>query len=65
MQTAARRPLSIDRCCFCRSKFGQLFRDAAEKTQAQVKHDSFDLSVIEIRAEDLRFVYDYLSINQR
>ena len=29
----------------------------------QVKHDGFDLSCIEIRKEDLRKVYDYVSIN--
>eukprot|EP01045_Picozoa_sp_COSAG04_P011383 COSAG04_NODE_732_length_10723_cov_5.273155_4_plen_46_part_00 len=40
-----------------------LFRKAAEQTSAQVKHDGFDLSVIEIKKEDLRKVYDYLSIN--
>ena len=45
------------------SKFGMLFRKAAEQTSAQVKHDGFDLSVIEIKKEDLRKVYDYLSIN--
>lgn len=45
------------------NKFGMLFRKAAEQTSAQVKHDGFDLSVIEIKKEDLRKVYDYLSIN--
>ena len=40
-----------------RSKFGILFRKAADNTAAQVKHDGFDLSVIEIKKEDLRKVY--------
>jgi hypothetical protein len=39
------------------SKFGNLFRKAADATAAQVKHDGFDLSVIEIKKEDLRKVY--------
>ena len=39
------------------SKFGILFRKAADNTAAQVKHDGFDLSVIEIKKEDLRKVY--------
>ena len=39
------------------SKFGNLFRKAADSTAAQVKHDGFDLSVIEIKKEDLRKVY--------
>lgn len=39
------------------STFGGLFRKAADATAAQVKHDGFDLSVIEIKKEDLRKVY--------
>ena len=49
----------------CAVSYGQsqMFRQAANETRAQVKHDGFDLSCIEIRKEDLRKVYDYLSIN--
>jgi hypothetical protein len=51
-------PVCLPPCCpALRSKFGNLFRKAADATAAQVKHDGFDLSVIEIKKEDLRKVY--------
>lgn len=36
------------------NKFGIAFRDAALKVNARVKHDGFESSLIEVRAEDLR-----------
>lgn len=44
-------------CRAVSSRFGNLFRKAADATAAQVKHDGFDLGVIEIKKEDLRKVY--------
>lgn len=36
------------------NRFGIAFRDAAIKVNARVKHDGFESSLIEVRAEDLR-----------
>lgn len=44
------------------NKFGALFKKAADNTGAQTRLDSFDMSVIEIKKEHLRRVYEYLSI---
>eukprot|EP00884_Botryococcus_braunii_P009585 jgi/Botrbrau1/18628/Bobra.0367s0065.1 len=35
------------------NKFGDLFREVAEKVHAEYRHDSFDSSVIEVSANDL------------
>ena len=35
------------------SNFGAIFRDAAERVQAHIKHDSFDASIIEVSYLDL------------
>jgi cell division control protein 45 len=36
-----------------RSKFGLAFQQAADESGAGAKHDMFDTSVVEVRAEDL------------
>ncbi len=35
------------------STFGLVFQDAAEKTRARMKHDSFESSVVQVRREDI------------
>lgn len=37
-----------------RNRFGLAFRRAAQTMRARVKHDGFDTSMIEVRAEDLK-----------
>ena len=45
-----------------RSRFGAAFRGAAQRTNARIKHDSFDTSVIEVQREDLRKFIDCLFV---
>lgn len=37
-----------------RNRFGTAFRRAAQAVRARVKHDGFDTSMIEVKAEDLK-----------
>lgn len=37
-----------------RNRFGLAFRRAAQVVRARVKHDGFDTSIIEVKAEDLK-----------
>jgi len=39
---------------FLNSTFGLAFQNTAQRTNARVKHDSFDASVIEVKKEDLK-----------
>merc|ERR1712166_1437786 len=43
-----------------RNKFGTSFAKAAERTNARVKHDAFDSSIIEIQKEDIYNFMEFL-----
>jgi len=43
-----------------RNKFGTSFNKAAEKTDARVKHDGFDSSILEVQKEDVFKFMEYL-----
>eukprot|EP00656_Telonema_subtile_P043469 TRINITY_DN49830_c0_g1_i1.p1 TRINITY_DN49830_c0_g1~~TRINITY_DN49830_c0_g1_i1.p1 ORF type:complete len:302 (+),score=91.88 TRINITY_DN49830_c0_g1_i1:146-1051(+) len=43
-----------------RNKFGTSFAKAAERTNARVKHDAFDASIIEIQKEDIYNFMEFL-----
>ncbi|ORX82277.1 CDC45-like protein [Anaeromyces robustus] len=43
-----------------RNTFGLAFQNTAQRTNARVKHDSFDASVIEVKKEDLKSFIEHL-----
>jgi len=43
-----------------RNTFGLAFQNTAQRTNARVKHDSFNASVIEIKKEDLKTFIEHL-----
>ena len=42
------------------STFGLVFQDAAEKTRARMKHDSFESSIVQVRREDVGEFLEHL-----